>query len=144
WDWLVNRTCLLTTTSLCPEPFVPDVCLTEQTLRYRRPVRERFFCKIWRAVSCAISGTVFGGGASWRKVTRHIPFFPPYVCFLPKPDIGRNKAYSGIPAFRNPSLRRSRCFKYAWLVSFKGTGERLRNVETVTSGFERLYCANAV
>ena len=52
-------------------------------------------------------------------------------------------AYSGIPALRSPSLRRSRCFKYAALVNFSGTGERLRKVETVTSGLVRLYCANA-
>jgi hypothetical protein len=57
---------------------------------------------------------------------------------------GAADAYSGIPAFRNPSLRRSRCFKYAALVSLNGTGERLRKVETVTSGLVRLYCASAV
>ena len=52
--------------------------------------------------------------------------------------------YSGIPVLRNPSLRRWRCFKYAALVNFNGTGERMRKVETVTSGLVRLYCANAV
>ena len=65
------------------------------------------------------------------------------VTSLSSPHAG-TLAYSGIPALRNPSLRCSRCFKYAALVSLNGTGERLRKVETVTSGLVRLYCANAV
>ena len=28
--------------------------------------REKFFCKIWRALSCAICGSCLGEGASWR------------------------------------------------------------------------------
>ena len=42
--------------------------------------------------------------------------------------------HPGIPAFRNPSLRRSNCCRYFLAVSFSGTGARLRKLPTVTSG----------
>src|SRR5262249_16321204 len=42
--------------------------------------------------------------------------------------------HPGIPAFRNPSLRRSNCCRYFSVVSFSGTGARLRKLPTVTSG----------
>jgi hypothetical protein len=42
--------------------------------------------------------------------------------------------YCGMPALRRPSLRRSCCCRYCGLVSTSGTGERLRNVDTLVSG----------
>jgi len=46
----------------------------------------------------------------------------------------RGPDHPGIPAFRSPSLRRSNCCRYFSVVSFSGTGARLRKLPTVTSG----------
>jgi len=42
--------------------------------------------------------------------------------------------YSGIPDLRSPSLRRARSCWYVGLVSARGTGERVRNVDTLVPG----------
>src|SRR5262245_39653704 len=49
--------------------------------------------------------------------------------------LSRGPDHPGIPAFRSPSLRRSNCRRYFWLVRFSGTGARLRKLPTVTSGW---------